>query len=498
MNIKENELGNSFKNIFVLIISLCIALLLGELFTRAYFLGIKNVFDIDSKSITHSAGADLIYTYAIKYGVNTGLDTSLFSKEPQPRTYGEYRKESQFLKPNFTGQQSDDLMKVWNLNYIKKIFSVDSLRYQKVVFDGYSDKTILAFTPFDSTEFPVYKYLQSSTLPNSKVRFNAFGFGGSDLSLLKAKNTIRIAFLGGSTTQQIGGCDFAYPDYLERWLNEWAIGKKIDFTFEVINAGRVAQRSMDFEAILKYEILPLRPDLVIYYEGRNQFWLQNLYGFNHPYSFDDNLTYTIFRHSLLSQLVYQRLGLSYLKIIENQKPSAKQFWPASVDINNPDPYNPYLPANMNQIVNDLTKIKSHLDSNQTLILSSFAMMASDTILQSVNYSPIYNYWLREYGRIPLHDINNLNNYENRVFYNYAKKNNIPFLDVATELKKHPDIFTDGIHLTCEGMKLHAWIVFAQALKTIEKQLETNIIIKTIPRQRIKEDISIVNLKDFEK
>ena len=41
--------------------------------------------------------------------------------------------------------------------------------------------------------------------------------------------------------------------------------------FEVLNAARESIVSTDNVAIVKNEVAPLRPDLVVYYEGGNQF-----------------------------------------------------------------------------------------------------------------------------------------------------------------------------------------------------------------------------------
>ena len=46
--------------------------------------------------------------------------------------------------------------------------------------------------------------------------------------------------------------------------------------FEVLNAGRESIISTDTAAIVRTEVLPLKPDLVVYYEGGNQFELRTV------------------------------------------------------------------------------------------------------------------------------------------------------------------------------------------------------------------------------
>src|SRR5204863_2790216 len=55
-----------------------------------------------------------------------------------------------------------------------------------------------------------------------------------------------------------------------------AAERKVNIKFETMNAARESIGSTDIEAIVREEVVPLRPDLVIYYEGGNQFRLDSL------------------------------------------------------------------------------------------------------------------------------------------------------------------------------------------------------------------------------
>ena len=63
--------------------------------------------------------------------------------------------------------------------------------------------------------------------------------------------------------------------------NEW--GLSFDVRFDGINAGRNGLGSSDIAAIVRGEILPAEPDLVVYYEGSNQFDLRDTINYyNYP------------------------------------------------------------------------------------------------------------------------------------------------------------------------------------------------------------------------
>jgi hypothetical protein len=49
-----------------------------------------------------------------------------------------------------------------------------------------------------------------------------FGWRGPEIPLDKPAGTIRIAFVGASTTVGLFDLPFSYPEYVVHWLNLWA------------------------------------------------------------------------------------------------------------------------------------------------------------------------------------------------------------------------------------------------------------------------------------
>ena len=93
-----------------------------------------------------------------------------------------------------------------------------------------------------------------------------------DVPLNKPDRTVRIAFVGASTTIAPHTDPFSYPEYIEPWLREWARVRNLQISFEVVNAAREGIASNSIRAIVEQELVPVRPDLVVDYEGGNQFW----------------------------------------------------------------------------------------------------------------------------------------------------------------------------------------------------------------------------------
>jgi len=98
------------------------------------------------------------------------------------------------------------------------------------------------------------------------VGINEQGFRGEDFEISKEQGVVRIVTLGASSTFGFYNRDNeTYPYQLEKMLNERCKSRR----FEVINLGIPHSTSDQILAIFMAEALPLEPDIVTFYEGRN-------------------------------------------------------------------------------------------------------------------------------------------------------------------------------------------------------------------------------------
>jgi lysophospholipase L1-like esterase len=100
---------------------------------------------------------------------------------------------------------------------------------------------------------------------------NSKGFVGEEFDETPSPGTRRIISIGDSCTFTIGHWKKAYPNVLERLLNENSPSRR----FEVINAGIEGYNSTSALARLKEELLRYRPDLVTIYIGWNDLMREN-------------------------------------------------------------------------------------------------------------------------------------------------------------------------------------------------------------------------------
>lgn len=108
---------------------------------------------------------------------------------------------------------------------------------------------------------------------------NSYGFRGKEFSTRKEPEKKRIVCMGASTTYGFYvEPEETYPARLERLLLQNGIDA------EVINAGVPGWISTDNLLNLQLRILPLQPDLIIVYQGRNELFPQSFNNFSPDYS----------------------------------------------------------------------------------------------------------------------------------------------------------------------------------------------------------------------
>jgi hypothetical protein len=349
-------------------------------------------------------------------------------------------------------------------------------------YRNYPD-TVLAFTPPQRALHPRYRLPPNATLPSGLVT-NAFGLRGHPIALAKPAKTVRIAFLGASTTVGYPAFAFSYPEFVEFWLNRFAEANHYDVRFEALNGGRLGINSGDIAAIAREELLPLDPDLAVYYEGSNQFAAANRLVSPPipPRSEIDprapaagHILPVAWRSHLAIANLVDRALMGSRVVGEPVKPSYRLLWPDGVDERNPDPDSPNLPLQLPAIVKDLDSIRASLNSvGAPLFLCSFDWFTPrGEGLSGGRHRLVYlqlntTLWPLRYA-----DIRRLADFQNRVFHNYAVARKTGYLDVASIFPKDADLQDDAIHATEAGDRLRAWIFFQQLVPAVRAWLESH-------------------------
>ena len=396
------------------------------------------------------------------------------------------------------GTRRADMFKVWNSAFV----GPDPCEHPYLKD---APGRIYVYDPPDGEPRPRYRFLPDTTTPIGLVT-NAYGFRGPPVPLARQPKTIRIAFIGASTTVSSHHYPYSYPEHVGYRLNRWAAARKLDLRFEVLNAGRESIASRDTAAIMKNEVAPLAPDLVLYYEGANQFELKTLVPALPPEppvmpimarpepgffgQILENLGYTFALARRLQNLIAQyetppatrsgASGTGGAGVVatptadgsEWPKPDDKLVWPKGLDETNPDVARTDLPVNLSIILADLERIEASAEKvGAELALASFKWLVADgMVLDPVRHRLILEYLNFGYAPCRYRDLERLATFQNRVLEKFARTHKIDFLDVARMMPSDPDLFIDAIHGTEEGERLRAWIVLQLLVPVIDRHL----------------------------
>ena len=425
-----------------------------------------------------------------------GVARELFFSDPPPlpnRTkpsaeWERLKTEADRVTPADKVFEAMDMFKAWN-----SVFVGGDLCKHPVLH--FAPGPIYLYDPPDGLGRPPYRFLPNATTPVGLVT-NQFGWRGPPVPFARREKTIRIVFAGASTTVAGHSLPYSHPEFIGYWLNRWAQARNLDLQFEVMNSGREGVSSTDIAAVTRSEIVPLRPDLVVYYEGANQFRLNSIVA-QMP---QDAAGGPARRPAAKVAPAWLRAAARYLALArrleaatgyigsdidghEWPKPEYRVQWPAGLDEFAPDLAYPNLPVTLNVILHDLDQMRADLKAvGGELALSSFVWLVKDGMV----LDPIRNRYILEYLNIftfpfRYRDLERLAAFQNRVFAKYAAEHGLAFIDVAGRMPFDPDLFIDGIHTTYSGERLRAWVVFQQLVPIVERHLASGAWPKPPPK-----------------
>jgi hypothetical protein len=380
-----------------------------------------------------------------------------------------------------------DMFKAWNAVFVGNPCT-------NSFFSGAPDR-LFVYDPPNGHGRPTYRYLANATTPMGLVT-NQFGWRGPPVRFARSEKMVRIVFVGASTTVGAHDVPYSYPELVGHWLTLWAAARRPDIRFEILNAGRESVKSSDIAAVIRQEVAPMRPDLVVYYEGANQFDLSTVVK-NMPAAgslarrMDAKTDGVVARwlRNASSYLALARRAQALMGLVELPegggewpKPDYEINWPHGLDEFNPDLARLDLPVNLGVILRDFDRMRADLAAvDGELALSSFMWLVKDGMV----LNRIRNRLILEYLNVFLfpfryRDLERLAAFQNRVFAKYAATHGLAFIDMARTMPFDPDLFTDAIHNTYPGIRMQAWAVLQQLLPIIEKRLASGAWPKPMP------------------
>jgi hypothetical protein len=407
--------------------------------------------------------------YAARIPVAEGISRDWYTLDPDKPAARPVDPE---LERRYWTARDHELPSVyeWNLEFVRRVIcGGDRSEYPYLAGQFRRLRDAFVFEPADRQPYPTYRFLRNVRYP-SGLTTNSFGWRGPEVPLNKPAGRIRIAFVGASTTLDAHGDPFSYPEYVGRWLQEWATTRFPSVSFDVINAGREGVLSNSIAAIVRQEVLPLRPDLVVYYEGANQFW---------PNDFVTRPLERALRvlgggsgiaeRSAIAARIRSALDRPGTGA-ESRKPPLPVSWPADMDESDPPLGDARLPVHLPQILGDLEAMRqATVRTGATLMISSFVWLVSPGLALDPGRDALIHRELNQrYWPFTYSHMRRFIDFENRTFQKYARVHDLPFNDLARFYPSDPRLFVDSIHMTPAGVKLKAWLAFQSLVPVLDK------------------------------
>lgn len=450
------------SNLVVIAITLVLTAVVGELGFR-----IIDGYRLDRLALDIKQAAapieesDYTLPYAKSALLAPGFDAAWYKTDPpEPRSTprqtlpADLVQAAEKLEP---GVVRNELQIMWNYDFLSEVCRTGR-QLRTLVALGKNPGFVYAFKNPDGVARPEYR--QFPGFQDGKIVFNQLGFRGPDIDLEKPPRTVRIAFLGASTTQGIW--PWSYPEFVVHYLNRWARAQSLDIKFEAINAGRSGESSAGIAAIMKYEVAPLRPDVVVYYEGGNEFnpgSLARTAGAA-PASADQRYASLPLEHySAFANRIYEFLFRRGGAQAEPAKPPHT----LSFDLSQaePDLGRADLPFNLARQAEDISAIaEASKKIGALMFLSSTVVMVKDGLhLDPELHQLIWKGLNVEFSPLSYAEIRQAVDFENRADRKMAKQDQINFIDLDKYYPQDPNLFFDTFHMwSPKGVRLQGWIV----------------------------------------
>jgi lysophospholipase L1-like esterase len=274
------------------------------------------------------------------------------------------------------------------------------------------------------------------------IKINSLGFRGDDFERRKPPHTVRIAAIGASTTfcAEVSDNHKTWPHRLQEKLAAAYPGVR----FEVINTAVGGYTAAENLRNLTHRVLPLDPDLAIYYEGNNEITKdtrelaldRGLIAPGNPQS----LARTISNYSLLFDLTYKNLTI----LAGRRKAAAAT---QTIDSVPPD-----LP---NHFIGQIDEMRRALAAKDIpLVLSTFIVkfrrnQPREAQIANADVEFYYMPWMSIDGMLGAMDT------YNQAILDYATRNDLPVVDDRDTVPPDAEHFSDAMHFLDKGAEAMA-------------------------------------------
>jgi lysophospholipase L1-like esterase len=164
-------------------------------------------------------------------------------------------------------------------------------------------------------------------LAYGNIRISSLGFRGPELVVPKPAGTVRLAFLGASTTYcaEVSGNDMTWPHLVAEALRAATNGVEVDYVNGAVPGYTVASSLKN----LQHRVRPLSPDVIVIYHATNDLAADSYASAHAQGLIEDrpDRTSWLGRHSMLWLLVEKNLAIARRQARLDTAATSLQFQP---------------------------------------------------------------------------------------------------------------------------------------------------------------------------
>ena len=296
-------------------------------------------------------------------------------------------------------------------------------------------------------------------LVTSRITINSHGFRGPDVSLEKDPDTVRFAFLGGSTTYcaEVSSNSMTWPHLvIEKMRDEFP-----EISFDYINAAVPGFGVEHSQQTLELRVNPFKPDVIIVYHATNDlsynsFQIAMQAGVADKRS--DESQFWLSKYSLLSHLIELNLKVLFLQLkAQTQEPDSDKLEVDTDQLSEP------FEGDLRELVRIAQK-QSEIVALATFSIQYRREQSMTEQTQAANMSLYYMPYMTISGLLDSFDA------YNATIRDVARSENAILIEGEHDIPGDSDHFNDSVHFKDKGSVAMAERVTKSLLESSEMRM----------------------------
>lgn len=297
---------------------------------------------------------------------------------------------------------------------------------------------------------------------------NSHGFRGKEFDVVKPAGVFRIVAIGASTTYGVANTDQnTYPAQLERIIRENGYDR-----VEVLNAGVTLYNSTETFLNFYLRILNLSPDMVIFYQARNEIFPQAFNRYAHDLTHYRQSDYSFAKSNYIHKYLF-RISHLFMGLATRQGGSFG--WSARDENPNYGTVRYENSPTSSDLIENLSQdrvLANYRKNIESIIFLARQHGGIQVVLSTFAFRPDkYESWIIERDEAIIPAIAEQVEKLNHTVRQIAADHQLVLVDTARELAPRLDEYlVDDCHFNDQGQKARAALIFEHIKQDLPREL----------------------------